>query len=219
MTLWYLWERKINGVFDICDWVLWEICFAGGSGQWRKVCWQLWPHRCRWPDGRMVISADLPEHVLELLPLQRAIEILVVSGALHIEALLVEEHKERDRTSLRERMMKIKHAKQLPGGHISTSSSCPCCWLLPCVSCLSPHPTVPCWHSGFFPGNKWRRLESKHSWLLSSRGYSSAESSSSSLPDHMDTNAAAGTQWFMDRTKPLERTDGWGRNWLEQTCL
>lgn len=56
----------------------------------------------------MAASGDLPEHMLELLPLQKTIEVLVLSGALHIEELLVEKQKERDRTSLRERRIKIE---------------------------------------------------------------------------------------------------------------
>lgn len=45
----------------------------------------------------MVASGDLPEHVLDL-PLQKATEVLVLSGALHTEELLVEKGKRQNFT-------------------------------------------------------------------------------------------------------------------------
>lgn len=55
MSLWYLSERKMNGGFAIFNWVLWEICFSGGSRQCRNVCQQLWPHWCHWPDREWLL--------------------------------------------------------------------------------------------------------------------------------------------------------------------
>lgn len=99
------------------------------------------------------------------------------------------------------------HAEQLFVGHTSTSSSCLCCWLLPCVSCLSPHTTVARWQLFF-------QSCSEEGFKVNSLVYFLPEviflagSSFSSLHDHMDTGAA-GTQRFTARRKPLERMTGW----------
>ena len=229
MSLWYLSGRKTNSGFAIFNWVSWEGCFAGRSSQRRNVCRQLWPHWCHWLNGRMAISADLPEQVLALLPLQRSRGI---SGKWSLSLYTL-------RNCLLRNTRKETELQLESGWWKSNRWQAWCCGYgvlnsflvaTPVQAVASPAAgSCPVFHvsllilqshagTAFFPGRQWGRLESKHSCLFSSRGYFSAGSSFPSLPDHMDTSAAAGTQWFMARSKPLEWTAGWGSDWPDQIC-